>query len=56
MFFAAVSNIWLARIGVSGGSGYSRARGASNGLPPGWIFPLMLPALPEIPAVYSNLS
>jgi hypothetical protein len=53
---AAALNISLARIGVSGGSGYSFARGASNGLPPAWIWPLILPALPETAAVYSNLS
>ena len=32
------------------------ARGASNGLPPGWICPFKFPALPDMPHKYSNLS
>jgi len=31
------------------GFGYSRERGPSNGLPPGWISPFRLPALPPTP-------
>ena len=37
-------------------TGYSLERGPSNGLPPDWIWPLILPAFPEMPAIFSNLS
>ena len=40
----------------SGGIGYARLRGPSNGLPRGSIFPLMFPAWPETPTSYSTLS
>jgi hypothetical protein len=45
------------RIGLGiGGVGYSLERGPSKGLPPGWILPFRLPALPLVPHSLSNWS
>ena len=54
-FAAAAIFSWKA-VQRSGGIGYSRLRGPSNGLPRGSILPLMLPAWPETPTSYSILS
>src|SRR5262245_57413997 len=41
---------------ISGLLGYSFWRGPSNGLPPSWIWPRKLPALPDVPQSFSKRS
>ncbi len=55
-FSAAAEKMSPASVAGSGPCGYSLFLGASNGLPPGWIFPFRLPALPAMPKSFSNCS